>query len=125
MGNTMSTNTSNSASDSARLSGLDDSESHRIGKDWHPFGREEDHVSAVKEAQESNDDNNDDENDTDTKKKDKNPLHAISTAFKKLGSKTKGKSHRFGDLLRLHKEVQRDLSDPKLYPELEKDAVLR
>ena len=80
------------------------------------------------------------ENGSNNDKKHHNPFDGLVAGFKKLGDKMKGgeskgngtteqpapeKSHRFSDLLHLHKEVKRDLSDSTLYPELQKDAELR
>ncbi|CEH19394.1 Lysophospholipase [Ceraceosorus bombacis] len=52
-------------------------------------------------------------------------LSSVTEGLKNLGTKMRGKSHRFSDLLRLHKEVVQDLSDTTTYPELLKDAHLR
>ncbi|PWN45551.1 FabD/lysophospholipase-like protein [Ceraceosorus guamensis] len=52
-------------------------------------------------------------------------LSSVTKGLKNLSTKMRGKSHRFSDLLRLHKEVVQDLSDTTTYPELLKDAHLR
>lgn len=101
----------------AHTSGLTDN-ADRIGKDWHPFGTEEEHEEAARGSGEGEDAGKE------TQPKE-GILHGLTNSFQRLGTKLRGKSHRFSDLLRLHKEVKRDLSDPVLYPELEKDAFLR
>lgn len=97
----------------APISGLHEDHSNSIGKSWHPFGHHEEHEEAAKDAEGE-------------EKHGEGPLSGLVAGFKKLGSKMRGdKSHRFSDLLHLHKEVKRDLSDANLYPELQKDANLR
>lgn len=106
----------------AAASGLNEDHSHAIGKSWHPFGHHEEHEDAAKYAEVEKEENQTGR----TQQKGSNPLAGLVDGFKKLGTKMRGdKSHRFSDLLHLHKEVKRDLSDASLYPELQKDAELR
>lgn len=103
----------------AVLTGLNEDHTTSIGKTWHPFGQAEEHEAAVNELE----DEQEDKGKQDGKA---GALSGMMAGFKKLGDKMRGsKSHRFTDLLHLHSEVKRDLSDVSLYPELTKDAELR
>lgn len=109
----------------AAISGLHENHSESIGNSWHPFGKHDEHQDAAKNAEKDEEKQTVKEHDAKDQKVG-GSLSDLVSGFKKLGSKIRGdKSHRFSDLLHLHKEVKRDLSDVTLYPELEKDAELR
>lgn len=110
----------------AAVTGMQHDHSASIGSTWFPFGSQEENEEAAKEVEAGSVDGARSATNKEEDGGKPDLLSGLVTGFKTLVDKMRGdKSHRFTDLLSLHREVNRDLSDATLYPELAKDAELR
>jgi phospholipase A2 len=106
------------ADEVAALTGLPANHNEKQAGDWSPFGHDDDHKEAAEHVEEHAG--------ASKPQSTSGALASLTHGIKRLGETLRGdKSHRFSDLLHLHAEVKRDLTDHSLYPELAKDATLR